>query len=585
MNRKKRTAAIAIAAVLLLALMPIFSRVKTAITGSGELSEKEERIRIREINSIEPDEDGVFRLLYSTVGYDSRATKRMLIRTVGNSGARASERFSRWSLYRIDGKRIAGGRLTKAPRTYGMDLWEIDFSDVVSSGCYYIKASVNSGLSFETLYSQIFEIRSGLLEEKILPGITVFNAEAREAPESLGGGYYDCNWSTMGEGYSHGVFLNGLAQTYSYYHEEMSSDMNKRYRRASERAFRYLLGLVEEDGCIDHQDPSRPNYQGTRFGIMNSQEAVYGMAAFMDIFSDDSLANEENYQKVLKVLEYVENTEPFGYQAGYDTYHENLIPVYLHLYNYSGDVRFRDKAIRILNRQLKNFNLRTMWRNSWRAIPNFEGLMMCVELFPEDEHYEYWMEQAEAIKDKYFDDLPERNAFRTVTSSTQYHAEEEWDDMASTPDGDPVLGSVVTQCTAAYCMDACILGSLTGDERMEAIATGQLEWILGLNPGLPQWTVQPSETNRDREAAALMGGLSDRSVTVRYNVWSPKNSGIITIVNGFSMNSEPFHYENRWNESESFIKWDGSYAYAICMYEKYLKEYKQGIRKKGQINE
>ena len=80
---------------------------------------------------------------------------------------------------------------------------------------------------------------------------------------------------------------------------------------------------------------------------------------------------------------------------------------------------------------------------------------------------------------------------------------------------------------------------------------------------------------RNREAASFISGLPTRSILMKFNVWKPADDRIMSIVNGFSMGGgSGFTYEDRWNESENFIKWDGSFAYAICVYEKYLSSLK-----------
>lgn len=558
--------------------IPFLTRSETQPTPDltkAAIEAKANEAKIKDINSIAVDKMGKFRLLYSTIGYDSQATKHALVRTFNTIDISKVSNQCVWELKDLDKKTVLSGTLKTAPETYGLQLWEADFSSMKTSGSYYLQITMKIDDTPEILVSNVFQIKPSLLSAEILEGITLDNAEARIAPASLGGGYYDCNWSTMGEGYSHGVFLNGLSQTFAYLETDLKDSDKKRYIAASNIAFDYLISLIKINGVIDHQNPARPYYQGTKFGIMNSQEGLYGLAAYMDIFKGkDERANEDNYKKIMQVLGFVESSGPFGWQAGYDTYDEYLIPIYLHLYKYSGDVKLKDEAIGVLNEQLKKFDLRTMWRSGFRAIPMFEGLRMCVEMFPDHPDYSSWISRAKEIKDEFFYDIINRNAFQLITTSTASLAMMEWDDMGRVPMGDPLNGGINAQAASAYSMDACILGKITGDRNMEKIATGQLNWILGIHPGLPKWAVVNPVSNRNRESGALITGLPVRSVSVSYNVWKPANDRILSIVNGFSMYGQPFRYDNIWQNSENFIKWDGSFAYAICVYEDYLSSIK-----------
>lgn len=513
---------------------------------------------------------GNFRILYSTLGYHPGAAKHVLVRTIYDINQNdVSADHSKWSLKDSKGATKATGKIRFTGKTFGIQLWKADFSGFTAPGTYNMEIELKNGsdILIGTLKSLTFKIEKDLLYNNVLKHLTIENAEARVAGANFGYGYYDCNWSTMGEGYSHGIFLNALSQTYLLRNDRLTENEKSRLMKAADIAFDYLLLLQKPTGEIDHQYPRRPHYQGAKFGIMNTQEAVYGMSAYLHIFKGKSpKANDENYNKVLKAVKSIENRAPWGWQAGYDTYGENLIPVYYHLYKYSGDISLKEKAIKKLNFLLDNINLRSMWRSSLRAIPLFEGLKYCVEEFKDAPDYDKWIEKAYYIKDTYFKYIAENNAFCILPVSTLENAKSEWDDMSKTP-----KSTVAYNAATAYSMDACILGQITKDESMKQIAAGGINWVLGLNPGVPRWAITNPVSKTEMESASFIGNLNARCVIQQYNVWKPLNNTFMSISNGLNVDGKNWWYENRWNEAENFIKTDGVYAYASCIYEDYLE--------------
>lgn len=151
-----------------------------------------------------------YRLLYSTVGYYPKQTKRALIRRV--EGAGEGEEIRRCSAVLMkDGKVVWKGTPLYRGLSFGLTLWEVDFSGVTEEGTYQLVVAPEDGAGeADRLCSLAFPIAEGLFNEKVLKGLSLYNAESRYASYTDGGGYYDCN-TEMGESFSHGRYLYGLA--------------------------------------------------------------------------------------------------------------------------------------------------------------------------------------------------------------------------------------------------------------------------------------------------------------------------------------------------------------------------------------
>ena len=138
-----------------------------------------------------------FALLYSTVGYEAIGPKRALIRTLNDIPdsvdlSPQSHFFLRQTDSRqlatgvLKGPQVATGVLRRLPgKTFGMQLWEADFSSTVAEGTYTLGVNLiapGSGL-VASLQSAPFDIRSNLVSSNLLKPMSLANAEARRGAD------------------------------------------------------------------------------------------------------------------------------------------------------------------------------------------------------------------------------------------------------------------------------------------------------------------------------------------------------------------------------------------------------------------
>lgn len=128
-----------------------------------------------------------FALLYSTPGYEAVGTKRALIRTLNDIPDSVDVGpQSRFFLKRSDGSQVAAGSLKRLPgKTFGMQLWEADFTSIEAEGSYTVSVNVIASAAgkITTLQSAPFEIRSKLVSTKLMKPMSLANAEARRGAD------------------------------------------------------------------------------------------------------------------------------------------------------------------------------------------------------------------------------------------------------------------------------------------------------------------------------------------------------------------------------------------------------------------
>ncbi len=525
-------------------------------------------------------EDSNFALLYNTLGYEQDGTKKAYVRSVEYVNPADVGNNSLWTLLDMDNQVVAQGELTYVGLSFGLQLWEAEFSDVKQIGTFRMVAELTDD-SYNPVYQEVssdFLIQNRIYSHNLILPLTIYNAQAREAPEELGGGYYDCN-TAMGEAYSHGVFLNGLVQTYVLEMASLSNEERTGIEEAAARAFDYLV-LVHDDktGEFLHSDPRRYNADINQ-GYHNTYEALYGFAAYLWYFSDldPERASKENYERASQSYDYLQRyiSNDVAVENGYP-YKEYLIPVCYYLYKYSGDAGWMDRAVNLIDEELNSFNFRTMYRRGSRSIPMFEGVYL---FLTDDEPVAYkdaWLEKLMEIKDTYFADLHDKNAMEIFPISDVIMAKQEWDDMWRLPAGEYTDKNwQLTTARAANALDACFLGELTGDASLERVAAASIGYILGLNPGFDGSLVMNPTSTRKISVGALVQNINGRYVR-GWSYWgfTPTNNDWASVMNGFCMEDGDYAFKddnnNDWIYGETFLRHDGAFAYALCVYERYV---------------
>ncbi len=97
-------------------------------------------------------------LVYSVTGYELHGAKRALVRAANAGGSASVDAArSRWRLRDGHGTVVEEGTFVARPTTFGMPLWEADFSSLSHEGRYVLEASpVNAaGTALDTLRGRV----------------------------------------------------------------------------------------------------------------------------------------------------------------------------------------------------------------------------------------------------------------------------------------------------------------------------------------------------------------------------------------------------------------------------------------------
>jgi len=248
-----------------------------------------------------------FALLYNILGYEKNGTKKAYIRSVDPVDENTVGKII-WTLKNEKSGAETSGEMIYRGFSFGVQLWEVCFSDVTEEGDYTLGAKIfdREGQLLDEDVSEPFLIQQNLYSNNLLTPITVYNAQARTSTEEHGFGYYDCH-SCMGEARSHGDFLYGLSMAYAMAKDKFTPENYEGLREAANIAFDYLVTLHDDKtGEFLPAYHTRPNLMGNYF-MFNSYEALYGFSAYLHIFKDvePDRATMENYRRAEQSVEYV----------------------------------------------------------------------------------------------------------------------------------------------------------------------------------------------------------------------------------------------------------------------------------------
>jgi hypothetical protein len=524
-----------------------------------------------------------YALLYSTLGYDLAASKRALVRPTDPTRADdlVPDRSS-WRVVSEEGRVVTRGALQALAVTFGLPLYEIDFTALAEPGRYVLEVDLRGASDARgSLATLPFEVRRRLHVTRTLRAISIENAEARRAPPEGGGGYYDCN-SRLGETHSHGIFLAGLSHAYARHADELGVADRGRLRRAARVAVDYLLEAQNgETGALPHQHPKRPYHMGLLYGLLtslrqvvtfdlpgynageyNTQKAAYGLATYMDLLRRDDPEGAATIEpRLRRTISHLRETRELPPELD--------AVLHYRLFRTSGRTADLEAARRAVDELLAGFDLSEGTRGWYRDVPYFEALHGLLVDDLAGARAIAWRERARGIAQGDYAELVRRNGFRIVPVG----GAAEWADQAGPPQstGSPFLYAASHLTVSAT--DALLLAEVTGEDALEQIASAHLGWITGLHPGVPARLVtNPPAQGEAPTSASFLIGIDARHVRPwREWYWEPP-PGLTTIVNGFShLDGRPFVYtDERYEPSETFISHDGGWLQAIVRYDAYL---------------
>lgn len=504
--------------------------------------------------------DAHYTLLYSTLGYEAAATKRILIRQ-NDPEAQVSEALAfEWQLVDAKGKQVASSHASYAGNAWGIPIWAADFSSVSAPGQYRLMVEAPD----VQLATESFPIERYLAFHTTWQPIAIDDADARAAPIELDNGFFDTN-STTGSALAAGDFLVGLVESFDRRRTALTEDQKTRVRASIDRAIDYLLLLSDPgSGRVAPASPLRPYPADPATATAAGLRAFAHYAAVFQ--QDDAQKAQRAYRRARLAESWLQDNAP-------DLYTPALrATVEYDFYRYTGDITTLDNAKEAVQEVVSSYDLRTMDRHSDATLPDFEAMYRMWRDLPVDADRDLWLQGARTVATQYKDMLA-RNPFHVIAPGVSggpsgVSAADQWDQTASLPPpGDGPAAVIGNDWFLSRAIDATYLASMTGDRDLEQVATASLNWVTGLNPGIPVARLEYTGGGSSVEAASFLTGLPGRSART-WSAWSwTRPRPFATIVNGFGGG---FTYDDTDVTGETSLRHDGVWLYATAIYEDYI---------------
>ncbi|MGE5111730.1 MAG: hypothetical protein ACM3JB_12790 [Acidobacteriaceae bacterium] len=448
-------------------------------------------------------------------------------------------------------------------------------------------------------------------------------------------GFHDCN-NYIGEATSHGTFLAALMDVWTSRASEFSQEERESLRRAIITNALYIEELYLEGdatGEFAHSEMGRGGVD-TNLGPHQTLNALYGESAFADrgVKIDPRLARLACSRSVQSAQWLLDR------RLLDDSTQASIIYAHIARCTAREGMPWSDlygewamkAAAEVLVRLSAFDGVATSGRDTARIFPWFEGVYEVARDHPEFLTVERRGQLAEIAqllvdhltKDHFCDDKAgkrcPKNGFLVLpqASGRDPIPRTNWTHMDSVPLIDRVAGLPYVHFYsiphfAVTAADAVYLGRLTGRRDLEQLASGGLNWILGLNPGVPASKVASYISDQPWQAASFVyntpagsvrtmdgwrtsessskGWLAPREVSAaspKHETWwiDPLNIGFFSIVNGHVIWDHQLDYVSSggtlgpdqrwlnvgWSSGETFLLDDGIFIKAALLLEDWL---------------
>jgi len=501
--------------------------------------------------------DATYTLLYSTLGYESNATKRLLIRQ-NDTAAPASEGLAfTWRLVDGKGREAAAGHATYAGRAWGIPLWAADFSRVTEPGRYRIMVEAPE----VQLATGEFPIGRFLFFRTTFTALALDAAGARIAPDELDAGYFDSN-TRRGRVAQHADFLVGLIEVYQRRRNVLTEAQRRGLREAIDRAAGYLLTVSDAgSGRSDAESNTRPYNNDDP---SNTAAALRGMARFAAAFQSDEPDKAQRMYRRARLSEtWLLANAPGAYPPALRA------AVDYDFYKFSSDDKMLAAAAAAVREEISSYDLRTMDRRSDDTLPHFEAMhRMWRDLLSHPDRAAW--EGAASKAAAQYREMIGRSVFHLVPPGTTSaergtSAQAQWDGVETAPPpGDGPDQAFGNGWIIARAIDALYLADMTDDAELEKAATASLAWVGGLNVGVPMQRVSGVESPSPLAAASFAQGLG-APAALPWSRWEwPRPRPLASIVSGFRGG---FAYDDSPQAADTSLGLSGMWLHATSLYE------------------
>ena len=431
-------------------------------------------------------------------------------------------------------------------------------------------------------------------------------------------GFHDCN-NFIGEVTSHSVFLSALMDVWATRAHAVSSPEQEALRHAILTVVLYLNELFEQgnrSGAFTHQEPGR-GALAVSDKLLTTQWAMYGLSSF----AEKGLAVDQKHARAAldragEAWDWLDEN-----MDRRDVVIDSIVAIRLAraaarqgLPAVDWFDRARLNAAAVLEAFGQPGALANVLRPTLRSIPWFEGVyeVFFREGLPLGEEQRIQLDEIVAQLMALTDDpangfcvIPQADDDRKPMEMDPALPARNWNNLADLPlvvkpiPVPPVGDWYISNHFATAAADCVFIGRLAGEKALDRLATGNLHWILGLNPGIPTTKVVTSEPasgpwsgasfvyngpgafartiegHRTRTSAAK-GWLADWEESTRSRhreTWwfDPANNKFQTIVNGHVLRESQWHYWSvgtaGWVSAETFMLTDGGFLKAALALE------------------
>ena len=521
------------------------------------------------------------------------------------------------------------------------------------------KSSDGTRIPFYDAHSSMFGPITFIVpcQDWVIPGLTPVDQTQMDSAcnpyFSQLSGFHDCN-NYIGEATSHGTYLNALMEVWTRRAPGMSQSDREVLRQAIITNALYIEGLYQEageTGEFAHSEMGRGGV-GTNLGPWLTQIALYGESAFADMGEavDPRLASLACTRSMASVNWLIQN-KLFGDPKTNDLTQSSI--VYAHIARCTaregipGSAAYWAKAVNAAETVVSNFSqpgyLANLSRDTGRVYPWFEGVyeVMKPTRFNLTLGRQY-APQLQAIAQLLINHLTQehvcddgapggkrcpKNGFLvlpqasdTLTPPPSPLPATNWIDMqsvplANRPAGLPYYQDYSAGANAVAASDMVYLAQLVPPQmgsQLEPLASGNLNWILGLNPGVPiskvadpfptqPWQAAAFTYNADIPSTRTIDGWrtpessskgwlglprEESADSPHHEAWwiDPLNNGFVSLVNGHVIWDNQWDFvssggwldgNNKWNNlgwisGETFLLTDGQFLKGAMLLEDWL---------------